>query len=73
MPATRHLTLETVDFDNPAEEDAFLEEVMTYGMQRVHAETAELREKGLIDAKGNLISRELPPDMREGSERDFGG
>ncbi len=55
MPATRHLTLETVDFDNHAEEDAFLEEVMTFGMQRVHAETVELRAKGLIDSAGNLI------------------
>ncbi len=72
MPATRHLTLETVDFDNPAEADMFIAEVMTFGRQRVHAETVELRAKGLIDAEGKLISRELRPDIGEGSARDFG-
>jgi hypothetical protein len=28
--------------------------------------------KGLMDADGNLLTEELPSDMREGSERGFG-
>ena len=32
-----------------------------------------LFEAGIIDAEGNRIRKDLPPDMREGSDRDFGG
>jgi len=73
MPVARHLTLETVNFGNAEEVDAFLEQMMTEGMRRVQAESAELQAKGLMDGEGNLLTTELPPDMREGAERDFGG
>jgi hypothetical protein len=73
MPIAKHLTLETVNFNNPTEVNTFLEQVMDEGMRRVRAEGAELRAKGLMDADGKLLVTELPPDMREGSERDFGG
>jgi len=73
MPIAKHLTLETVDFENRAEVNAFLDQVMDEGMRRVRAEGAELRARGLMDADGKLLVTELPPDMREGSERDFGG
>jgi hypothetical protein len=46
MPTTKPLTLETVDFGNPAEVDAFLEQVMTAGMARVRAEIAEHKRGG---------------------------
>lgn len=73
MPAAKHLTLETVDFENRAEVNAFLDRVMDEGMRLVRAEGAELRARGLMDADGKLLVTDLPPDMREGSERDFGG
>jgi len=73
MPASKHLTLETVNFDDRKEVDTFLEEMMAEGMRRVRAEGAELKASGLMDADGKLLLIELPPDMREGSERDFGG
>jgi hypothetical protein len=73
MPIAKHLTLETVDFEDRAEVNAFLDQVMDEGMRRVQAEGAELRAGGLLDADGKLLVAELPPDMREGSERDFGG
>ena len=73
MPASRHLKLETVDFGNTEEVDAFLEQIMSEGIRRVRSESAELQAKGLMDADGNLLTEELPSDMREGSERDFGG
>ncbi len=73
MPAAKHLTLETVDFENHKEVETFLGQVMAEGMRRVRAEGAELRAKGLMDADGKTLVTDLPPDMREGSERDFGG
>ena len=73
MPATKQLRLETVNFDDPKEVDAFLAQVIAEGMKGVRAETAELQAKGLMDAEGNLLTDELPEDMREGSQRDFGG
>ena len=73
MPAARHLTLETVNFDKSEEVDAFLEQVMNEGIRRVQSEGAELQAKGLMDAAGKLLVTELPLDMREESDRDFGG
>ncbi len=73
MPTTKRLTLETVDFGNRAEVDEFLNQVIAAGMEKVRAETAELKARGLMDEDGNLLITELPPDMREGSDRDFGG
>jgi hypothetical protein len=73
MPAAKHLTLESVNFDDRNEVDAFLGQVMAEGIRRVRAEGAELRDRGLMDADGKLLVTQLPPDMQEGSERDFGG
>ena len=38
---------------------------------KMAAEEAE--RLGITDNKGNLLRTDLPPDMREGSARDFGG
>ncbi len=73
MPVAKHLTFDTLDFTKREEVDAFIQEMITVGMRGVRAETAELQAKGILDAEGNVIDRELPPDMREGSECDFGG
>ena len=73
MPTTKRLTLEDVNFHDAAEMDAFLEQVIASGMERVHAEIAELQARGLMDSEGKLLNTELPPDMREGSGLDFGG
>ena len=32
-----------------------------------------LLEAGIVDAEGRRIRKDLPPDMREGGDRDFGG
>jgi hypothetical protein len=64
MPAAKHLTLETVDFDNAEQVDLFLEEVMAAGLQRVRSEGDELRAKGLMDADGNLRVDEQPSVAR---------
>jgi len=40
---------------------------------RVKLATRDLMERGIIDSDGRRIRHDLPADMREGSERDFGG
>jgi hypothetical protein len=42
-------------------------------VERVKAAVRELQEKGIIDAQGRRIRQDLPADMREGEDRDFGG
>jgi hypothetical protein len=69
MPAAKHLTLDTVDFNNRAQVNAFLEQVTDEGMRRVRAEGAELRANGLMDAEGKLLVTELPSDVRRLSPR----
>jgi hypothetical protein len=32
-----------------------------------------LQEAGIIDSDGRRIRTDLPPDMQEGKDRDFGG
>jgi hypothetical protein len=73
MPATKRLTIENVDLDNERELDALDEQVIAAGVVQVRAEGDELRRRGLLDEHGNVLLKELPADMREGSDRDFGG
>ena len=73
MRTAKRLTMETVNLGDEREMDAFFDQVIDAGIERVRAEGDELRRKGLLDAQGNVLSDELPPDMRENSERDFGG
>jgi len=42
-------------------------------LERVRAEGDELRRKGLLDSQGHVLVKELPADMQEGADRDFGG
>jgi hypothetical protein len=42
-------------------------------VERVKAAVLELQEKGIIDAEGRRTRQDLPPDMREGEDRDVGG
>jgi hypothetical protein len=73
MPIAKRLTIENVNLDDAREMDAFDDQLITAGMKRVQGEGDELRRRGLLDAEGNLLIKELPVDMREASERDFGG
>jgi hypothetical protein len=41
--------------------------------ERIHADVQEAQHKGLIDAEGRRIPRNLPEDMLSGAKRDFGG
>jgi len=41
--------------------------------ERIHAAVRELKDLGIIDDKGNRVRTDLPQDMKEGADRDFGG
>jgi hypothetical protein len=41
--------------------------------ERVKAAAEELERAGLADRTGKRIRKDLPKDMREGADRDFGG
>jgi hypothetical protein len=73
MPITKRLTIENVNLDDERELDAFDDQVLAAGLERVRAEGDELRRRGLLDSEGNLLVKELPADMQEGADRDFGG
>ena len=73
MSITKRLTIENVNLDDEREMDAFDDQMFASGLERVRAEGDELRRKGLLDEQGNMVMKELPADMKEGSERDFGG
>lgn len=73
MPVSKRLTLENVDVDDEREIDALVDQMFTVGLDRVRAEGDELRRRGILDPDGNLLLKELPSDMKEGADRDFGG
>ena len=55
--------------DKPRTEDPY----HAAGVERGKAAVRRLQELGIIDAQGNRIRTDLPADMQEGSDRDFGG
>lgn len=52
-----------------APENPYLEEANRRGREAVQ----KLIDAGIIEAEGRRIRTDLPEDMREGSDRDFGG
>jgi hypothetical protein len=47
--------------------------VLAGAYERVHAEVVRMQQLGIIDEHGNRISKQWPPDMQPGAQRDFGG
>jgi hypothetical protein len=52
-----------LDLDRPEDEQEWERRVMTLAAARIAAERVRLERLGIIDAKGDLVSRELPADM----------
>ena len=42
-------------------------------VERGKAAIRKLQEQGIIDSHGRRVRRDLPADMQEGKDRDFGG
>jgi len=56
------------DLDRPEDEEEWERRVMALAAERIAAERARLERLGIIDAKGDLVTTELPADMRPESE-----
>ena len=52
-----------LDLDQPEDEEEWERRVMALASARIVAERERLERLGIIDANGDLVSRELPPDM----------
>ncbi|MGA7118928.1 MAG: hypothetical protein WBY94_02460 [Polyangiaceae bacterium] len=52
-----------LDLDCAEDEEEWERRVMALAAARITAERTRLEGLGVIDAKGELVSRELPPDM----------
>jgi hypothetical protein len=67
------LRIDSIDVDNDQELDALLAQVHAVGDKICHKQVQEAIRLGIIDDKGNLLKKEVPEDMQEGADRDFGG
>ena len=70
---TKELTWANVDLSNPEEVRRLHEQELDRATARIHAAVKRLQDLGIIDEHGNRRNKELPPDMRDDCERDFGG
>ena len=52
-----------LDLDRPEDEEEWDRRVMALAAARIAAERVRLQRLGIVDANGDLVSRELPPDM----------
>ena len=56
-----------------AEQEELEKRLLDEGEKRIHRSVARAIAMGIIDKDGNLLKKELPPDMLPGEDRDFGG
>jgi len=55
------------DLDSDDSEEEWERRVMQLAEARIHAARERLQRLGIVDAQGNLVSSELPPDMKPDS------
>lgn len=67
------LTLGNVDLKDYALVERIEKRDLNEARIRIQNEVRRLQELGVIDFKGKRINKELPPDMQENSNTDFGG
>ncbi len=61
-------TFDDLDLDRPEGEEEWERRVMALATARIAAERVRMERLGIIDAEGNLVSHELPPDMLPDSD-----
>jgi hypothetical protein len=69
---TTTLNIETVNFDDEREVDAFHEAWIATGQAKVQDDFRRLREMGILDAQGKQLKTVVPSDMLD-ADADFGG
>jgi len=67
------LSFDSIEFYNKEQRAALIQQVLHAGNSIAEAERLEMIRKGIIDERGNLLINDLPEDMREDADRDFGG
>ena len=60
--------VDDLDPDSPEDEEEWQRRLMALAASRIAAERVRMERLGIVDAEGDLISRELPPDMRAESD-----
>jgi len=65
------ITLATVDPDNLDSVRRFEHGRLREAGRRLKGEMKSLRAAGVIDAKGGRVRKDVPPDMREGTDCDL--
>jgi hypothetical protein len=60
--------VDDLDLDRDEDEEEFERRVMELAARRIAAARARFERLGIVDSDGNLVSRELPPDMRPDSD-----
>jgi hypothetical protein len=63
-----HAPVVDLDLDREDDEQEWERRVMTLASQRLEAAQARLERLGIIDSEGQLVSRELPADMKPDSD-----
>jgi hypothetical protein len=61
-------TFDDLDLDRPEDREEWNRRLMVLAAARIAEERVRLERLGIIDDQGELVSRELPPDMRPESE-----
>jgi hypothetical protein len=56
-----------------AEQEELEKRLLEEGAKRIRRSCERAIAMGIIDKDGNLLKKELPPDMLPGEDRDFGG
>ena len=69
----KEVTWATVNLDDDAQVKALEDKLLDEAKEDLHRELRRLQDLGIIDEHGKRQSKELPPDMQEGSDKDFGG
>ena len=69
---TTTLNIETVNFDDEREVDAFHEAWIATGQAKVQDDFRRLWEMGILDAQGKQLKTVVPSDMLD-ADADFGG
>lgn len=49
------------------------EPLLESAAERIHAAVRELKKLGIVDENGNRVRTDIPEDMKDGADRDFGG
>lgn len=67
-PPAAPLSLADIDPGDERQMKAWYEQQDVLAGERVRAAVADLKARGILDAQGRRINKELPPDMRDGSD-----